>query len=168
MSRRKWVDDRYGLGGIYVWVLLACWFVVLYIISLWISRIDFFHTWSPSDLYFIDVFGFLGTIFIAFSFLLFLYQSIHAVEAIELETGSICNVRLFFGRKIKFDLRDIKGISSFYAKGVKHIYSPFESDKENYRIDLTDGKYVCVSGSLKGVRELINCLTLELERSRGQ
>jgi len=92
----------------------------------------------------------------------FFFQCIRTVGNVYLDDNQYVRAKLFFGRNIKFKIENIDTIRPFVAKGVRLIYTPFESEIDNYRIDFKDGGHIFISGSMNGVQELIG----ELERRR--
>jgi len=155
MKTNRWVNDSYGPNGIFLWVILASWFVVLYTVYYWITNINLFELEKSIDLFIIDILVLVVEISLVTFFLFFFFQCIRTVENICFDDDIHVSAKLFYGRNIKFNIDSIKTISPFIAKGIKSIYTPFESKKDNYRIDFKDGSHIFISGSMKDIPKLI-------------
>lgn len=160
---KKWVNRSYGPSGIVLWALLGAWPILVYAIYLIFPRMNIFDTQKPLDLIIIDWFTLIGELFIAISFIIFFIQSINTVESITITNNRYVDAKLFYGRRMQFETGDIKAINVFAPKGIKRIYTPFKTDKSNYKIELKDDRYLFVIGSTQDVDRLIASLNKSLE-----
>lgn len=161
MVVKKWVNDSYGPGGIFIWVLSVAWFVVVYTIYYWVSKAGLLDAEKSMELYLIDFFVLAVEVFLATFFIIFFIQCVRMVVSIEINDELSCEVKLFYGRKFTLELIDIKEINEFYPVGINSIYTPFEFKKINYKVILNNGNYIFVSGSMIGAQELIKYMLPE-------
>jgi len=74
MKTEIWTNNRYGPNDIFLWVVLVCWFVVLYTIYYWTMNINLFDSEKPFDLFIIDILVLVVEILLAVFFLFSMYS----------------------------------------------------------------------------------------------